>query len=235
MPPEPPSPTVPRRALRRARVRVGAGAAIVLVLISVAVAVVVTGVSTAGSTTILDAAGAGHESSATHEPAASAEATQSAASATEPSIYVHVLGAVRVPGLYLLTADDRAVDAVAAAGGFTATADQSGVNLARRLVDGEQFRVPEQGEAPVMAPPAAAAGGVGSEAAGAAPSATSPVNLNTATAEQLEALNGIGPSTAAKIIAWREEHNGFRSVDDLLEVSGIGEKTLDGFRAEVTV
>ncbi|MBX3195086.1 MAG: ComEA family DNA-binding protein [Microbacteriaceae bacterium] len=134
-------------------------------------------------------------------------------------IYVHVLGQVEAPGLYVLRAGDRAVDAVAAAGGFTADADPAGVNLARQISDGEQLVIPAVGEA-------------------TAPSATTSdgrVNLNTADAAALETLPRIGPAMAQRILDWRERNGRFASVEDLLDVAGIGAATLDQLRDLVTV
>jgi len=124
-------------------------------------------------------------------------------------LVVDVVGAVRRPGLYRLREGTRIADAVAAAGGATAKADPAGVNLAAPLADGEQVVVPARGA--VAAPP---------PAAGASPSA--PLDLNSATAEQLDALPGIGPATAAKILAYRQQHGAFHAVEELDAVPGIG-------------
>ena len=129
------------------------------------------------------------------------------------------------PGLYELAEGDRVVDAVAAAGGFTEEADQAALNLAQVLADAQQVQVPKVGEAPPApapgAAPGAAAGGL--------------VNLNTADLAALDTLPRVGPSTAQKILDWRESNGPFTSVDDLLAVSGIGEATLEGLRDLVTV
>ncbi|OUE32142.1 ComE operon protein 1 [Clavibacter michiganensis] len=135
-------------------------------------------------------------------------------------IYVHVVGAVVSPGLFPLAPGSRVVDAVAAAHGFADGADPAGVNLARVLTDGEQLVVPRQGETAAPAAPGAA----GASATGASPS--TPVDLNTATAEQLETLPRVGPSLAARIIAWRSAHGRFTRVADLGRVPGIGDRTL---------
>lgn len=131
-------------------------------------------------------------------------------------LLVHVSGAVRTPGLVSLPVGARVVDAVAAAGGATAAADQSGVNLAARITDGQQIVVPERGAAAGPARPSAASSG--------------PVSLSSATAEQLETLPRIGPALAARIIAYRDAHGGFSSVDELGQVGGIGPKTLAGLQ-----
>ena len=120
---------------------------------------------------------------------------------------------MRRPGLHRLSAGGRVDDAIAAAGGATARADIAAVNLAAPLADGEQIVVPLRG----------AAAAASSSAAGAA---GAPVDLNSATAEQLDTLPGIGPSTAAKIIAYRQEHGAFHSLDELDAVSGIGPSKL---------
>jgi len=155
------------------------------------------------------------------------------ASAAEPvapaAVLVHVLGAVARPGLYELAEGDRVVDAVAAAGGFTEEADQAALNLAQVLADAQQVQVPKVGEAP----PAPAAGAAPGAAAGSA--AGGLVNLNSADLAALDTLPRVGPSTAQKILDWRESNGPFTSVDDLLAVSGIGEATLEGLRDLVTV
>lgn len=147
-------------------------------------------------------------------------------------LYVHVLGAVERPGLYVLALDARVVDAVAAAGGSTDQADLAGVNLARVVTDGEQIVVPVVGAAPPVAPSGSAGPGDGGTG-----NATSDgvIDLNTADQAALETLPRIGPALAERIVAWREENGRFRSVDDLLAVPGIGEKLLEGIRDGVRV
>lgn len=128
-------------------------------------------------------------------------------------LVVDVAGAVQRPGLYHLAAGTRIADAVAAAGGATRKADVTLVNLAAPLADGEQVLVPARGAA-------------GAGADGSAPSPTAPLDLNTATADELDALPGVGPATAQKIIDYRQAHGPFRSVDELEGVPGIGPSKL---------
>ena len=146
------------------------------------------------------------------------------------STLVHVAGAVRRPGVYRLRSGARIQDAVRRAGGARPRGDLNAINLAAKVADGQQVVVPRR--APAGAAPAAA---VGSATAGAATAPAAPVSLNSATAEQLDTLDGVGPVTAQKIIAWREEHGGFRSVDDLGQVPGIGPKRLAALRDHVQV
>lgn len=136
---------------------------------------------------------------------------------TAAALYVHVSGAVRAPGLYVLDPDARVVDAVAAAGGFADGADSASVNLARTLADGEQLVI--------------GAASVGPDGVAApAPVADSRIDINTATEAELDALPRVGPAIAARIVAWRTENGRFSSADDLLLVAGIGEKMLEEIR-----
>jgi competence protein ComEA len=140
-------------------------------------------------------------------------------------VVVHVAGAVRQPGVYKLRATARVDDAVAEAGGPTRRADLGGLNLAATVEDGRQVLVPER----------ARAGTAAATASTAAPAEGQPLNLNTATLEQLDTLSGIGPTTAQTILEFREERGGFGSVDELGEIPGIGEKRLATLREEVTL
>jgi competence protein ComEA len=141
---------------------------------------------------------------------------------------VHVAGAVREPGVYRLPAGARVQDAVERAGGAKSSGDVNAINLAAKVVDGQQIVVPARvrGGGAAAAVPTASPG-----AAGAA--AGPPISLNNATAEQLDTLDGVGPATAQKIIAWRTQHGGFRSVADLGQVPGIGPKKLAALKDKV--
>jgi competence protein ComEA len=140
------------------------------------------------------------------------------------SAVVDVAGAVRRPGVYELEAGARVLDAVRRAGGARHGANLAAINLAARLADGQQIVVPA-GAAPASSPTAAP----GDPAA----SASVPVSLGSATLDQLETLDGVGPATAQKIVAYRTQHGGFRSIDDLANVPGIGPKKLAAIRPHV--
>lgn len=154
------------------------------------------------------------------------------------TVTVHVAGQVTSPGVYAVPAGGRVADAVVAAGGTSAEADLEQLNLAARVSDGERIFVPKKGQ-PVPAvvgsvPPAGGAGaGVGAGGPKGAPA--SPLDLNTATAEQLEALPGVGPATSKAILSYRANHGRFRSVTELLEVPGIGPAKLEALRPMVRV
>jgi competence protein ComEA len=143
---------------------------------------------------------------------------------------VDVVGAVHRPGVYRLRQDQRVQDAVDRAGGVTRGADLAAINLAAKLTDGAQIVVPRRGAA---APAGAAASGAAPGAAGVP--AGGPVNLNTATPEQLDALDGIGPTMARKILEYRQQHGGFGSVQELDRIPGIGPKRLAALKGKVTV
>lgn len=139
------------------------------------------------------------------------------------AVVVHVAGEVRKPGVYRLRPDARVERAVARAGGATRRADLSALNLAATLQDGQQVVVPRRGTGGGAT---GAAGGAASAGAGAGGT----VSLSRATAQELEQLDGIGPTLAARIIEWRTAHGGFASVDQLMEVSGIGPARMEALR-----
>lgn len=163
---------------------------------------------------------------------APAPATAPGVPATPPvTVTVHVAGQVASPGVYAVPAGGRVADAVIAAGGAASEADVEQLNLAARLSDGERIYVPKKGEAAPLV--AAAPAPAGATKAGGAPAG--PVDLNTATAEQLEALPGVGPATSKAILTYRANHGRFRSVTELLEVPGIGPAKLEALRPLVKV
>lgn len=143
----------------------------------------------------------------------------------DPPAYVHAAGAVAQPGVYRVQPGGRVADVVDAAGGPGPDADLDQVNLAARVADGERVYVPRRGEAPTPGAPGGGAGGAGS----------GPVDLNTATVDQLVSLPGIGPATARAIVDHRAEQGRFTSVDQLLDVRGIGEAKLAALRPLVKV
>jgi competence protein ComEA len=201
-------------------VGVGALAAVVAVVAVVftmrsAPAVVVDGSVPYGAAALVDAS----------------DAPRALPSAVDELVVVDVAGAVAHPGLYRLPAGSRVGDAVAAAGGFAGTVDAAladrQLNLAAIVHDGDKVRVPMRGEAAAAGPATSSAPGGGGGAAG-------PIDLNRATAEVLDSLPGVGPATAAKIIAAREQQP-FKAVDELASRKVVGAATLEKLRALVTV
>ncbi len=137
---------------------------------------------------------------------------------------VHVAGEVRHPGVYRIGGDSRVIQAIRLAGGPTGRANLQGLNLAAPVADGQQILVPAR--------VAAAAGGAASATGGAAGSG--PISLSSATAADLEALDGVGPALAARIVEWRQAHGGFSSVDQVDDVPGIGPARLEALRPHLT-
>lgn len=190
----------------RARLKLGLGAAVVLGLVVLSGAVglgILRG--QASPSQVVDVSDAG------------------AATVAPAEVYVHVLGQVTHPGLYVLEQGTRVADALAAAGGTLDDADVQAVNLARLLTDGEQIVVPQIG---AVSAPGTTAPGSGGDGV---------IDLNSADQAALETLPRIGPALAERIIQWREDNGRFASVDDLLAVPGIGEKLLAGLRDKVRV
>ncbi|MEV8266417.1 ComEA family DNA-binding protein [Microbacterium sp. NPDC076911] len=195
------------------RQRLGLGAAIVIVIAALALTV---GIGVVRSTVqpSEDVAIADVSSTAVNDPSV---------------IYVHVSGAVATPGLYVLDSGARVVDAIAAAGGFDDEAAPSALNLARLLADGEQL------VAPTTADLERTSDASNVEVTGSETSSNGRVNLNSSDLAQLDTLPGIGPALAQRIIEWRDANGGFTSVEDLLAVSGIGEKMLATLRDLVVI
>jgi len=147
---------------------------------------------------------------------------------TEKPIVVQVSGAVPRPGVYALAQGSRVQDAISAAGGFLAEANKTGINLARALEDGEQLDIPyADGSSPVIldAPTAVAT----------SPSSAELININTASSAELDSLPGIGPTTAQKIIDYRQQNGPFVSKEDIINVSGIGPGTYERIKDLITV
>ncbi|HEU0129714.1 MAG TPA: ComEA family DNA-binding protein [Mycobacteriales bacterium] len=203
-PPEPAEPVEPVGSLRGGRFDPGPRGAAALALVAVLAVAVTAFVVWRGRPRAVSA------------PPPPAVAVSTVAPAM---LVVDVTGAVRRPGLVRVPAGSRVADALAAAGGVRPGAATTGLNLARKVVDGEQLVV--GGPASPGAPAAAASGGL--------------VNLNTATADDLDALPGVGPVLAQRIVEWRTQHGSFASVDQLREVSGIGARKLASLRDLVAV
>jgi competence protein ComEA len=159
--------------------------------------------------------------------------TAASPTTTAPTrIVVHAAGAVVEPGVHEVAAGSRVADLLDAAGGATPDADLDRVNLAAPLADGQRLYVPRRGEA---SPPVVAEGGGGTGASGASSADSGPIDINTADVDALDALPGVGPSTASAIVEHRESKGPFTSVDQLLDVRGIGPAKLDALRDLVTV
>jgi competence protein ComEA len=174
---------------------------------------------------LLRPAGANPSPEASLPRATGSSASASASPASAAVVVVQAAGAVTQPGLYRLPPGSRVNDLVQAAGGLASDADPDRVNLAALLSDGEKVYIPRVGEA---LPADASAGG-------APTSSASPIDLNTASIAQLDTLPGVGPATAQAIIDYRSQHGRFRSVDELVNVRGIGQAKLDQIRALVRV
>jgi len=164
-------------------------------------------------------------------PAASVGSLPSPPSVAAPEVVVQVAGAVDQPGVYHLADGSRVTDLITAAGGAAADADLQAMALASRLTDGQRVQVPHQGE--VLPSTATGAAPAGATDGGVTPSA--PIELNTASEADLDALPGVGPTTARAIVTYREAHGPFRQVDDLTDVQGIGPARLDALRELVKV
>ena len=169
-------------------------------------------------------------------PATPAVAASPSAAA---DVVVYVCGAVKSPGVVRVPAGARVADALALAGGPVAKAELDGVNLAAKVVDGQQIMVPERA-ATVAAGSSAgtgssAASGSSAAAGGSAATPGAPININTATLEELDALSGVGPATAQKIIDFRTANGPFKTIDDIKNVSGIGDAKFAAMKDSITV
>ena len=158
-------------------------------------------------------------------------AIQLAPPPTPSPLMIDISGAVKTPGVYQLPQESRMQGVIQMAGGLIPDANTSAVNMAARLMDGQKIIIPLEGEEiPITkSNPVEEISGATSVAD------MQPININTATQEELETLPGIGPSKAAAIIEYRSSHGPFTTLEDILEVSGIGEKTLDGFKDWIVI
>jgi competence protein ComEA len=227
------------------RWRVAVGAAMLLGGVAIVLSIVLASIASLTTPTGVLGPGLGPEISANRAtspaPAASGEGGSrdgETSTGTTGMILVHVVGAVVVPGLYSVRADGRIIDAVMAAGGLSAVANPCAINLAQAIADGEQIIVPatidgSDGDESRCA-------GVNSAVSPGQPGGTSAsaqglVSLATATVAELDTLPGIGPALAQRIIDWREATGGFSSIEQLGEVSGIGDKVLANILDKVTL
>ncbi|TPW74489.1 ComEA family DNA-binding protein [Schumannella soli] len=243
---------------RSARVRLGIGAGLVLLLLAGGVAAAAAALTPGGATTVLapasgsaspsagttDESGSGSDASGTGGAGDGGDAAAGSDAGGSSRIYVHVTGQVAHPGLFRLAPGSRVVDAVGAAGGLTAQADAAAINLARALDDGEQLHVPAVGEAAAagVGGTGAVGGASGSSVGASAGSGSAAggaggtkININTADQTALETLPRVGPALAQRILAWRQQNGRFASIEDLRDVSGIGEKTFEQLQPLVTV
>lgn len=140
----------------------------------------------------------------------------------KPEVFVHISGAVKKPGVYSLSDGSRLFDAVSLAGGFTDEADEDFLNLAGTIEDGQKYHVPTKEETKGMDQPAAAAVSDGR------------IDINHAGVDELMQLSGIGEGKARAIVAYREEHGAFAKIEDIKNVTGIGENTYAGFKDDIT-
>ena len=241
----------PRRLAIAPRAAIIAGSALLILALALALRAVLVSTGTgshaapaaAGASTAMGSPPTGTATAPAMRPATApttgSEAGPGGLSATSGSVVVHVIGAVSRPGVVTLPPGSRVTDAINAVGGASAEADTQQLNLARILTDGEQIRVPRIGE--VLPDPAPQPGGNTAPGARTAPGksgdggASGTVNINTASASELEKLPGIGPALAQRIVEYRDSHGPFASVDSLTDVPGIGKAKLEGLREQATV
>ena len=237
----------PRRLAIAPRAAIIAGSALLILALALALRAVLVSTGTggheapaaAGASATMRPPPAGTAASPAMNPTTGPAAGPGGLSTTSGSVVVHVTGAVSRPGVVTLPPGSRVTDAINAVGGASAEADTQQLNLARVLTDGEQIRVPRIGE--VLPDPAPQPGGNTAPGARTAPGksgdggASGTVNINTASASELEKLPGIGPALAQRIVEYRDSHGPFASVDSLTDVPGIGKAKLEGLREQATV
>ncbi len=157
--------------------------------------------------------------------------SQTEPSKEQDSIIVDVGGAVQTPQVVQLKEDSRVADAISAAGGLTKNADTAGINQAAILTDGEKVYIPEKGEAAVSVGDS----GMLQDQSSGSVGILGKININTATSEELQTLDGIGPVTAEKILSYRSSNGAFKSIEELKNVDGIGDKTFENLKEHITV
>ncbi len=194
---------------RRIRVKLAVGSATIAGLAIVVIAIITSSLHSVGKTVDIP-------QDLTASPIAGVNQPHN----TLGSVLVHVIGEVNSPGIYELESGSRVIDAVMSAGGLRTSAAECGVNLAREVKDGEQLFIPSQDQNCAIS---------GTSEQGGT------LSLNSATAEQFDTLPGIGPTLAERIVQWRNTNSGFASIDQLNEVSGIGDKLFAGIRELVTL
>ena len=157
---------------------------------------------------------------------------QAASGIKVPELYVHVVGEVKTPGLYVLDSGARLVDLIALAGGFTRQADQGSVNLARTLTDGEQVFVLNRA---AMGSANAGVSSLNSSTGQLTALPAARISLNRASESELESLPRVGPALAQRIVDWRTANGGFKNLTDLLKVAGFGDKMFAAIKSQVTL
>ena len=250
----------PRRRVTRAHLS-AIGVVLVLILVVVAVQLMRSRPTEIAATQPVLAASGSPQGSAS--PVNSTPDPNTMAPATPSSIRVHVIGRVNDPGVHEISANGRIIDAIDAAGGMASGAHPGSLNMAQPVCDGCQILIPASGNGKVIAPsgiqggggspggqpaPSGAPGGSGALAGAAAapgvvngaatqggPASGDLVDLNTATVEQLQTIDGVGPVMAERIFTWRQEHGRFTSVDELQEIDGIGPKKFAKLKDRVRV
>lgn len=214
---------------QRVRWKVGVGASLIVGMVAVVVTIAVSSIASFGSQgSVPDDLGGPSDSQAPPEEAHA-----------DGDIFVHVVGAVHEPGLYGVGQDARVIDAVMAAGGLAESADPCAINLAHAITDGQQIVVPATADGAVgdqaLCVEQNAMGEQGSSTAPTGGGIAGLVSLGTAGVAELDTLPGIGPALAQRIIDWREATGGYTSVEQLSEVSGIGDKVMANIRGLVTL